>query len=400
MSNVAYFMACLAGVGIFQALTGAWLAIRFRAASGSDPRHRPAVTLLKPLHGEEPLLEEALTSLCTQDYPTYQIVFGVQSPTDGAIAVVARLRARFPAVDITLVVDPTRHGANNKIGNLINMLPVAKHDVLAIADSDLHVAPNYIRKLVAALEQPGAGLATVLYAGLPSASGVTCALGGMAITHYFLPGALLARGLGRQDCLGATMMLRRETLRRIGGLEVLVEHLADDNALGRRVRGLGLSVRLAATVVATTVPETRIADLYRHELRWARTIRALEPAAFITSSLQYPLVWAALALGLAGGASWTVFLFLAVWLLRYLAAACVGRVVGPFLPGLAFRVPFWLLPLRELMSIAVMIASYGGDRVNWRGHTLHADGPVNLPKVAMLPEPTMPISRKTSIQRD
>ena len=99
----------------------------------------------------------------------------------------------------------------------------------------------------------------------------------MQINHYFLPGALLARAMGRQDCLGATMMLRRETLERIGGFAALVNHLADDNVLGRLVQRLGLTVALADTVPATTVPETTLRALWRHELRWARTIRALVP---------------------------------------------------------------------------------------------------------------------------
>lgn len=372
--------AVLAGLGVFQALAGAWLSFRFSRALEPEPADRCAVTLLKPLHGDEPLLEQALASLCVQDISTYQIVFGVQSASDPAIEVVKRLSARFPAVDMTLVVDPARHGVNRKVGNLINMLPAAKHDLLAIADSDLHVAPDYLRRLAAALQPAGTGLATVLYTGRPANRGIVCALGTLAITHYFLPGALLARGLGRQDCLGATMMLRRDTLRRIGGLEALVGHLADDNALGRLVQELGLSVRLAGTVAATTVPEARIGDLFRHELRWARTIRALEPIAFLASSLQYPLIWAALALALSSGATWAVAAFPIVWLLRWLAAECVDRVMVPAgvpsASGLALRVPFWLLPLRELMSAVVMIASYGGDQVDWRGHSLLADGPV------------------------
>ncbi len=129
---------------------------------------------------------------------------------------------------------------------------------------------------------------------------------------------------------------------------------------------------------ATTVPETRLAALYRHELRWARTIRALEPAAFAGSCLQYPLVWSALALLLSAGAPWAAILFLAAWILRALAARGVDRALARFLSGVAFPASFWLLPLRELMSVVVMIASYGGDRVDWRGHSLRADGPVSL----------------------
>ena len=387
MTWLTYTFALLTLLGLVQAWFGWRLTGRFAEMPRAPPKQRTPVTVLKPLYGDEPLLEEALSSNCRQNGWPCQIVFGVQSPSDPALAVVERVRASFPDADIAVVVDPTQHGPNHKIGNLINMLPAARHDLLVIADSDLHVVPDYLERIVAALEEPGCGLVTTLYAGLPASRGLTGALGAMAITHYFLPGALLARAMGRQDCLGATMALRRETLARLGGLQTLVGHLADDHALGRRVRALGLTVRIAGTVPMTTVPETRIATLYRHELRWARTIRALEPTAFAGSFLQFPLVWAAFALLFSTGAPWAVALFAAAWILRAIAAFGVDRGLTRYLPGLAFRASFWLLPLRELMSVVVMIASYGGSRVDWRGKTLHADGPVSFSTLPVPPAP-------------
>lgn len=371
--------------GIAQAIAGAWLTRRF-AARAVRARNRagpdaisPAVTILKPLHGAEPLLEAALASTCAQTYPAFQIVFGTQSPDDPALAIVERLRHRFPAVDIAVVVNPRRHGSNPKISNLINMLPAATHDVLVIADSDLHVAPDWLTCVVAALAVPGTGLVCTLYTGLPATGALTERLAAMQISHTFLPGAVLARALGRQDCLGATMALRRQTLSQIGGLEALKDHLADDNVLGRRVRALGLNVGLADTVPATTVPEATLGALWRHELRWARTIRTLVPGQFAASVLQYPIVWSLLALALSGGALWTCGLFETAWVTRSLAARVIDRALAPMLAplveGLAFRAPLWLLPVRELLSVAVMLASYAGLRVDWRGQSLHADRP-------------------------
>jgi len=327
------------------------------------------VTVLKPLCGDEPMLEQALASVCMQDYPVWQVVFGMQDAGDTALPVVRRLQARYPGCDTAVVVDGTVHGANRKVGNLINMLPAAKHPVLVIADSDVHVAPDWLRRLVAALEPPDAGVAMTAYTGLPAHGSVAAALGAMHINQYFLPGALLSRAMGRQDCLGASMMLRRQTLERIGGLRALVHHLADDNLLGRLVQGLGLRVALTATVPATTVMEATVGALWRHELRWARTIRALVPGQFAASALQYPLAWAALAVALAGGAAWSLAWFAAAWALRALTARGIDRALG-----VDNRTPIWLLPLRELMSVAVMIASYAGRRVEWRGHILKAEG--------------------------
>ena len=411
MAILAGVVAVVAGIGVVEALVVSRLVAAFARKRPATPTARPPMTVLKPLHGDEPLLEEALTTLCQQDYPDWQIVFGVRDAADPAVAVVRRLEAQFPNLDIVLVADPTLHGRNRKVSNLINMMPAARHDVIVIADADVHVRPDYLDRLAAALEPRGVGLVTTLYAGLPvldwpemswAGDGMTLAgrlrslparLGATNITHGFLPGAILARALGRQDCLGATMCLRRGDLRRIGGFHALVDHLADDNVLGRRIAASGLSVALADTVSLTTVPETSLRALFQHELRWARTIRALEPAGFAASVVQYPLAWALLTILVTGGALWSVGLFFIAWVLRAVAALGVDSALAPLWSGergshdvraeqrgnniaaLAFSCPVWLLPIRDVLSVAVMLASYGGRQVDWRGHALHADTP-------------------------
>ncbi len=361
--------------GLVQALAGALLVRRFARQRSHPTTTLPPITVLKPLYGDEPLLEQALATICEQDYPNWQVVFGVQRADDPAIAVVDRLQLRFPDRDLVLVVDPTLHGPNRKVGNLMNMLPSARHDVLAIADSDLHVRPDYLRRLMAALNDPGVGLVTTLYAGLPAHRRLPALLGATQITHGFLPSALLARGLGRRDCLGATMCLDRGMLARIGGFEALVPHLADDNVLGQLVRRAGFGVALADTVPSTTVPEATLRALFRHELRWARTIRALEPVGFAASVLQYWQFWALMTVILTGGAVWTWILFLLSWVFRAGAARAIDRALSEELGALAFRCPVWLLPLRDLMSVVVFLASHSGTTVDWRGHGMHADTP-------------------------
>jgi ceramide glucosyltransferase len=289
----------------------------------------------------------------------------------------------------------------------------------------VHVRSDYLDRLVAALLRPNVGLVTTLYAGLPAPRSSDAAtwlndagqptlparLGATQITHGFLPSAVLARALGRQDCLGATMCLRRDDLDRIGGLRALVDHLADDNVLGRRISGLGLAVALADTVTLTTVPETSLRSLFRHELRWARTIRALEPAGFAASVVQYPLAWALLTVLVSGGALWSVGLFFIAWVLRAIAAVGVDGALVPLwaaehgtdrrgghdiaaldiatrdIAALAFCCPVWLLPLRDVFSVAVMLVSYGGRQVDWRGHGLHADTPPPFTEQSMALRP-------------
>lgn len=361
-------MLALAGIG--QALAG-WAAVRRFAAEPvpPEPMPLPPVLLLKPLHGDEPLLEAALATACTQDYPALRIICGVQDPADPAIAVVQRLQARFPAIALHLVIDPTRHGGNRKVENLINMLaahPLADAaELVVIADSDMHTVADWLRRVAAALAQPGVGLVTALYTGLPAAPGAVAALGCTALAHSFLPGVLLARAMGRRDCLGATMALRADTLAAIGGLPALLPHLADDNALGRLVRARGLGVALAASVPATTVAETRLAALLSHELRWARTIRALVPAGFAASALQYPIAWALLAAILSWHpAAWALLIL--AWAARGAAARGIDRALR--LPP----APLALLPLRDVLSLGLVVAGFTGRGVRWRGREARA----------------------------
>ena len=369
----SYALAGLTAGGIAQAAVG-WAAVsRFRSRAVPAPLPLPPVTILKPLHGNEPMLLDALSSVCAQDYPAFQVVFGLQDPDDPALDVVQELRCRFPAVAIDVVVDRTQHGANRKIGNLINMLPSARHDVLLIADSDMHVAPDYLRRVVAAM-RPGVGLVTSLYTGLAAAPSLPGQLGAAYINHTFLPGALLARWLGRQDCLGATMALTRDTLERVGGLASLADELADDAVLGARVRGLGLRVALADTVPATTVPESNLPSLFEHELRWARTVKSVTGLGFASSVVQYPLFWAVLALGVSRGEGWAWLLFTAAWAVRAFTAISLDRHFG-----VASPLTFWCLPFRDLLSMTVVLASYRTRRVAWRGQVMIAGRPGLVP---------------------
>lgn len=360
--------AWLTSCGIVSVLAGVVAVRRFAGNRPLSPKARPAISVLKPLCGDEPLLEAALASICGQAYPAFQIVFGVQDANDSALAVVRRMQRRFPGRDITVVIDAALHGPNRKIGNLINMMPAARHDVLVFSDSDLHVPPDYLDRIAAALEAPGIGLVTTLCTGLPTSTGIAARLGATGISHLFLPGALLARALGREDCLGTTMALRRDTLVRAGGLSTLVRHLADDNVLAHRVRQLGLGVGLARTVPMTAVPEASLAALWQHELRWARTIRVLEPALFALSMLQFPLFWAAITFLLADGSAGSTELFATVWAIRAGAVLWIDRMLRARVAA-----PIWLLPVRDILSASQIIGSYLGARVVWRGHVMRAD---------------------------
>ncbi len=373
MPFVADLMAVLALVSLAQCLAGLWVARRFAAARGQGalPADPPPVTILKPLCGDEPLLEEALVSCFSQDYPTFQIVFGIQNPNDPALDVLERVRGRFPGRDIAVVVDATPHGPNRKVANLINMLPSARHEIVVISDSDLHLPRNYLERLVVTLERPGTGLVTSLYIGAPpTETGWAAKMGSTQISHGFLPGVLLSRALGRQDCLGSTAMLTKQTLERTGGFRGLVQLLAEDNVMGQRVKALGLKVGLADTIPTATVPEPNLKALWQHEIRWTSTIRALAPVSLCGSTLQYPLFWALLAVLASAGAGWSLVLFAAAWAVRWGVAGAIDWALKPMVGRPALPTPFWLLPLRDLLSVAEIATSFGVDEVVWRGHRL------------------------------
>ena len=355
--------AAITLAGFVQAFSG-WLAVRrFRRAVSPFGQH-PAITVLKPLHGDEPMLEQALATFCAQDFPHFQIVFGVQDAGDTAIPVIDRLRRRFPGVEMELVIDPTPHGLNRKVANLINMYPSARHNVLVVSDSDMHAPVDYLSRVAGALAVPGTGLVTTLYTGLPSGRTLPGLLGASYITQSFAAGALMARALGRQDCMGATMALTRDMLMRVGGFPALSPYVADDAVLGAKVRALGQKVALAPCVPATTVGERSVSALFRHELRWARTIRAVEPLGFAVSVIQFPAFWALLTLAMSGVAPWAV----ALWLLAIMVRGTTGRAIERAMG--AVRTPLWMPALRDVLSVAVLLASYMGDEVAWRGHVL------------------------------
>ena len=361
---LAIVTAAITLAGFVQAAAG-WLAVRRFRAAATSPGHYAPITVLKPLHGDEPMLEQALASFCAQDYPEFQIVFGVQDPRDPAIATVAHLRHRFPKIDMELVVDGTPHGVNRKVGNLVNMFPSARHNVLLVSDSDMHAPQGYFASVADALAVPGTGLVTSLYTGLPATGRLAGFLGAAYINQNFAAGALMARSLGRQDCMGATMALTRETLMRVGGFRALSPFVADDAVLGMKVRALGQNVTLAASVPATTVAEPGIAALFRHELRWARTIRAVEPLGFAISAIQFPAFWGLLTVIMTGAKPWSLVMLAAAIGLRAGFGRSIERSIG------AIPTPLWLAPFRDVLSIAVLVSAYAGDEVAWRGHILN-----------------------------
>jgi ceramide glucosyltransferase len=336
---------------------------RFAQRPRGKPMESPPLSILKPLCGEDLELFDNLSSFCRQDYPTWQVVFGVQSPDDLAIAVVRRLMLSFPLADLALVVDSAPHRGNLKVANLQNMLPAARHDLVVIADSDMRVGPDYLAAVTAPFADPEIGLVTCPYRGLPAA-GTWSRLAAMHINHGFLPQVLVAATLGPQTgCFGATLALRRSTLTEIGGLAAIADALADDYALGAAVRAKGRKVQLSPYIVDNVMVEPSLGALFRHELRWARTVRAVAPAGFLGSVITQPVVLALAALALGAEPMAAAAMLAAALICRGVMVRLVDRALA--LPA----TPLWLVPVRDLLSFAVFIASFFTRTVAWRDRT-------------------------------
>ncbi len=353
-------------VGLFIAAASAsflMLAIfrvaRFRRRPVTITQPLPAVTVLKPICGAEPQLYECLHSFCDLDYEPLQIIFGVGDPSDPAIAIVNRLIAEFPDRDLKLVIDSTIHGTNLKVGNLINMYPFARHDVIVVSDSDTEVARDCFAGLMAPLADPKTGAVTCLYKGAP-APGTPSALGALFVNDWFLASAVVDAGMrGVEYCFGPVTAVRRDALEAMGGFGMLAYHLADDFTMGRMIAAAGYKVELADYVPDIMVVETW-SSLFSHELRWARTVRTVKPGEHFMSGIMEPLPLLMLLLlpfpHFGGWAALGLVMSLRI-VLHYLVRHRFA-ITTPARP--------WLVPLREFICFGVWLASYRSTHVSWR----------------------------------
>lgn len=353
-------------------LAAAVLAVR-RWAARPFPRveQQPPVTILKPLCGSEPLLYENLRSFCDQDYPAFQVIFGVRDGNDPAVQVARRLIEEFPHRDLGLIIDERLVGTNHKVSNLANMMPAVRHDRLVIADSDIRVGRDYLSALAGPLDDPAVGLVTCLYRARPVGT-LWSRLGAQFVNEGFLPSVLVANMLGSTDFgFGATLAVRRTVLERIGGFPALADYLADDYLLGAQTRRLGLRTVLSPYLVETVVHEPSFAALVAHELRWARTIRLVRPwghaGSLFTHAFPVSLIGAALIHSLP----WSAALPLLALFLRLVLYSSVRSSLR-----LSDSATAWLVPFRDLLSFTIWSMSFLRRRVRWRQRELsvHTDG--------------------------
>ncbi|MGN6669347.1 MAG: bacteriohopanetetrol glucosamine biosynthesis glycosyltransferase HpnI [Trinickia sp.] len=325
------------------------------------------VSVLKPLCGAEPRLYENLSTFCEQTHPCFELLFGVSSSADPAIAIVRRLQAAFPERDMALVIDPRVHGHNLKVSNLINLAARAKYPLIVLADSDIAVAPDYLEAVTAPLADPEVGIVTCLYHA-KSVGGFWTRIGAQFINEWFAPSVRIAHAGGsRSFGFGATLALRSRVLADIGGFDALKDCLADDYWLAEYTRQLGMKTVLSEVVVDTDVIEPDFAALWLRETRWLRTIRSINPLGFAFLFITFTSPWVlAGALAAAHGAAGPRDTALAV-------ATVLGALarIGVHARGARERGEFWrdlpLVPLRDALLAAQWFVAAFGSHVVWRG---------------------------------
>jgi len=335
----ALVAAALAICGMGFYLLCLWSAARFQRQS-RDPRPAcaPPVTILKPLRGLDPQMYESFRSHCMQDYPEYEIIFGVSEADDPAIAAVEQLIREFPKCRIRLLVCPEVLGNNRKTSNLVQMLAFARAEV---------------------------GMVTCPYRGI-AARTLGSRLESLGISTDFIAGVLTARQIegGIHFALGSTLAMSRAALEAIGGLRPLVDYLADDFELGYRIAKAGYEVVLADIVVETHLPAYSFREFFDHQMRWARSTRDSRRLGYLGLLLTFGLPWAIFAVLFAPLSWWSWTTLAAAAALRAAVALKVGEGI---VHDRAVRRNLWLLPLRDLVAFWVWFASFAGHKVHWRG---------------------------------
>ena len=369
--QVVVVMLTLSGLAYM--LLALWGARDFARGVQKQTGFSPEVTILKPVKGVDPRMYAGFVSHCRQIYPgTFEILFGVSTLDDPAVAEIERLRAEFPGVAIRLVVCSGRLGTSGKVSNLVQMIASGTYEHIVINDSDIAVSPDYLSHVLSGFADPTVGLVTAPYLGRTAAFGegltIWSRLEALGISTDFMPGVLTARKLegGLHFGLGSTLAMTRTALARAGGFEPLVEYLADDYEVGARIAAAGYRVELCPVVVETSVPGYDLRGYWDHQMRWARSTRDSRKMGYVGLGVTYVIPWALATMLASGFALWSFTLMSIVLLARVAVALSVG--VGLLRDGQVLR-DLWLLPLRDLTGLIFWAWSFAGDTVVWRGET-------------------------------
>ena len=341
-------------------------AVRFfgRERAETLPDYAPPVSLLKPVRGLDFGSYENFASFCRQDYPEYEILFGVNDAADPAVPLIQRMIQEFPSRTIRLSIGSEQPGANRKVAKLASLAREARHEILVLTDGDVRVGPNYLREVVAPLAHEQTGAVTSFYRGIAEKN-LGAEIEAIGASSDFFAGVLMAEWMeGITFALGASIVTTKPWLAKIGGFEGFADMLADDYELGNRIAKAGGRVVLSREPVWTMYPAQTVRGFWDHQVRWSRTVRLCRPASYLGLIFTHGLPWAVLAAivapaGCIGGA--------------YLLAYLVLRLVMAWTVGVwgvgdeILRRKLWLVPVRDAIHFVVWLASFASNRITWDG---------------------------------
>lgn len=346
----------------------------FRRSVPVDRSFHPPLSVLKPIRGLDPDAARNFSSFCRQDYPDYELIFGVKDADDPAVGAVRETIRAFPERRIRLVIGGLPAGANPKVNTLMSMLPEARHPLLLVSDADIRVGPDHLRSMVQPLKDAGVGVVTCLYRS--EGRGFAGRIDALGLSAEFQPSVLVARKVeGIRFAMGSGILIRRGTLEAIGGLAAVADYLADDYLLGCLPTRMGWRVEFAREVVDHSLATRRFLDLARHQFRWNRGIRVSRPWGYAGLAFTHGTAASLLlvAIGTPSVLGWSVC---AVTVSLRLLMAWI--VAGRFLNDAEVRRSLWLVPVRDLVSFFFWVFGFLGNTIEWRGQRfrLETDGKI------------------------
>jgi ceramide glucosyltransferase len=361
-----FFVLVIAATPLAYYIAATLAAVRFffRERRREIASYTPGVSLLKPVRGVDFGSYENFASFCTQEYPEYEILFGVADPADPAVPLIQQLIAEFPQRRIRMLVGSQELGTNRKVNKLARLEREAQHDILALTDGDVRVGPEYLREVVSSFANKKVGAVTSFYRGVAEKN-LGAELEAVGTATDFFAGVLMANWMeGITFGLGASIVTTKEWVAKIGGFAAIADMHSDDYELGHRIVKAGGKVLLSREAVWTMYPAQSARGFWQHQVRWARTVRLCRPLSFAGLIFTHGLPWAVLA-ALIAPAQWIVTVYLGAYLVLRLTMAWTVGVWG--VRDDVLRRKFWLVPLRDAIYFVVWLASFGSNRIRWGG---------------------------------
>ncbi|MBD2242919.1 bacteriohopanetetrol glucosamine biosynthesis glycosyltransferase HpnI [Nostoc sp. FACHB-888] len=330
------------------------------------PDFHPAITILKPICGLDEQAYENFASFCRQDYPQYQIIFSVRDANDPGIAVVRQIIQDFPELDLQLVISEHTIGNNFKVCNLANAESKAKYSILLLADSDVRVGPDYLRRVIGPMHDPDVGVVTCLYR--PLTQGWVANLEGIGISTEYLAGVLVANKLHKIEfALGPTIAIRRTVLEAIGGFPAIADYLADDYQLGYLPAQAGYKVVLSDYVIDHAIGTNSFVDLIQRQIRWLLCTRVSRPWGYLGLIFTYGTFTSLLLLITTGGSIFAWAILVITWMMRLFMGWFVAVKV---LNDAVAKKLLWLILIRDLISFVLWYYCWVNNTFEWRGRQL------------------------------